>query len=376
MKIRTILQTLETLAPPHLAESWDTVGLQIGRPDKNCKRALLCIDLTDAVLDEAIASRAELVIAYHPPMFKPVARLTPGGKGGLALRAAEEGVTVYSPHTALDAAVGGVNDWLAQGVAGGGEAAVRPILPVSPDPGAGYKLVTFVPAEAADALRAALSEAGAGRIGGYDRCSFGVMGEGTFRGGAGTNPTVGRAGRFERAPELRMEMIVPQAALASAVAALRGSHPYEEPAFDLVPLRGPGDLASPVGQGRIVELARPVTLGTLVGRMKRHLSVRHIEASAGAGGRRLTRIGLCAGAGGSLLDDAGPLDAFITGEMRHHDVLAAEARGTAVLLAGHTQTERPYLKVLRRRLGTALRKAGGGLELRVSRADRAPTRIA
>jgi hypothetical protein len=249
--------------------------------------------------------------------------------------------------------------------------AIRPIRPSSPvKKERPYKLVTFVPAAHLDPLRQALFAAGAGSIGAYDQCSFSVEGEGTFRGGAGTNPTIGIPGRLEQVAERRIETIVPAARLAEVVAALMQAHPYEEPAFDLIRLDLPPSTGGEgVGQGRVVTLDRPISFAMLIARLKKHMGVAQLDVAAPPGLRQVRRIGVCAGAGGSLLEEAGPVEVFITGELRHHQVLAATARGQAVVLAGHTQTERPYLPVLRDRLR---RKLGAAVEWLISKADRPP----
>lgn len=374
MKLTQVLNVLRSLAPEHLAEGWDAAGSQLGEAEQRVRRAMLCIDLTEPVLAEAIEHKADLVVAYHPPIFKPLAALTEADvKQRIVLRAARAGMAIYSPHTALDAAADGVNDWLARGV---GEGDVQPIRPANQGPESehqrSFELVIFVPTEAADRLRARLSDAGAGVIGHYSQCSFNLVGEGTFRGDETTHPTVGVAERLERVREVRMEMIVPASQLAEAVRVVRAEHPYEEPAFYIFPLRSPEQVDAPatVGQGRVVTLRRPIKLATLVSRLKKHLGVKHLEVAEADASAAVRRVGLCAGAGGSLLAEAGAVDVFFTGEMRHHDVLAAVAAGVSVVLAGHTQTERPYLPVYRERIIAA---GGDSVQWRVSEVDRPTT---
>ncbi|MEX0652819.1 MAG: Nif3-like dinuclear metal center hexameric protein [Phycisphaeraceae bacterium] len=373
MKLSQVLEVLRALAPERLAEPWDAAGLQIGSAEQTVTRGMLCIDLTEPVLDEAITKQADLVVAYHPPIFKPLPALTDAdAKQRIALRAARAGMAIYSPHTALDAVADGVNDWLASGI---GEGDVRPIRPTAHDTAHLFKLVAFVPEHVADHLRAALSQAGAGVIGHYTECSFNLKGEGTFRGDETTSPAVGAAERFERVPELRMEMVLPAARLSEAVHVLHEEHPYEEPAFDVYPLHDVAAATTPAtqGQGRVVELKRPVQLPTLVRRLKQHLSVKHLEVARSANkSESVRRVGLCAGAGGSLLAEAGDVDVFITGEMRHHDLLAALAQGVAVVLAGHTQTERPYLPIYRDRI---LAAGGADIPWLISKMDRPPSTI-
>ncbi len=368
MKLQRMVQHLQALAAETLAESWDKVGLHVGAADWRVRRGLLCIDLTEAVMAEATEANADLIVAYHPPIFQPLERLTDvHWKQRVVLEAARRGISVYSPHTALDAAPGGVNDWLAGGI---GEGEVKPIK--STPPPAHYKLVTFVPVDRADQLRQALSHAGAGIIGDYTQCSYGTPGEGTFLGGDSTIPAIGRRGRLERVAELRMEMLVPAAKLSQVLAVHHASHPYEEPAVDVYKLEPqPGERAA-TGAGRVVTLKRAISMGTLVERIRKHLGVVHLEVGRPEGKLKIRRVGLCAGAGGSLLEAAGEIDAFFTGEMRHHDVLDAASRGIGIVLAGHTQTERPYLKVYRKNIR---KMVAPEVEWLVSKADVAATKI-
>lgn len=368
MKLGLVLDILRRIAPEHLAESWDQVGLHLGDPAWRIRTALLCIDLTPPVLAEAIEASADLIVAYHPPIFEPLQRLTSAHwKSRLLLEAARRRIALYSPHTALDSAAGGLNDWLAQGL---GKGRITPLKPAASGPR--MKIVTFVPSPQIDQVRKAMAGEGAGRIGDYRLCSFSVSGQGTFQGSARTQPTVGKAGRFETVQEFRLEMVVPKGELPAVLAALRQAHPYEQPAIDLYDLA----TASPSSQGagRLLVLEKAMTLRTLIEGLKTHLGVPHVQATS-IGSGKIQRVGICAGAGGSLLAGSSqkhPLEAIVTGEMRHHDQIDATARGTAVILAGHSQTERPYLKVYSKRLA---RQSGPGVRWIRSRRDRPPTRL-
>jgi dinuclear metal center YbgI/SA1388 family protein len=368
MQVSRVIEVLESIAPPEYAADWDNVGLLIGSPQWEAVPMLLTIDLTRAVLREALDGEFRMVVAYHPPIFEPLARLTDATAGQrIALEAARGGVAVYSPHTALDAAPGGVNDWIAEGLGTGDVRALEPqhVLPESEQ----CKLVTFCPAEAIDRLRKALATVGAGRIGRYELCSFEIVGTGTFFGGADTSPRVGRKGALEHVEEVRLEMVCPEASLALAVTTLREFHPYEEPPIEIYrlqprPQRG-------IGEGRRVVLDQKLSLAVIVERLKRSLGVKAVRVAVGEGApRRYRTIGLCAGAGGPLRPSATEqgCELFVTGEMRHHDVLAAKAAGCTVVLAGHTSTERGYLRVLRKRLRAALPDA----TVSVSRKDASP----
>jgi dinuclear metal center YbgI/SA1388 family protein len=377
MHISDLIVAVETIAPPCLAEEWDNVGLLIGSASWELEGpVLLTIDLTEEVAREAEKKRCSAVIAYHPPIFHAIKRLTDGpGSGGserVALRMARAGIAVYSPHTALDAAAGGVTDWLADGL-GGEKCGDRRALRSSArrDPNQEVKIVTFVPAEAADKVRDALATAGAGLIGNYSVCSFSSEGTGTFRGNERSSPRVGKAERLESASELRLEMVCSRRALALAITTLRQFHPYEEPAIDLYPLEPKPDRR--LGVGRRLMLDHPVGLGDLADRLKKHLGAERVQvAGAGGGGlgRKCSCIGIVPGAGGSvaMLALGEGCEVFVTGEMKHHEVAAATAAGLSVILGGHTATERGYLP----RFAAMLRKQLPGAKFIVSVEDRDP----
>ena len=366
MRLNDAVEVLRSLAPERLSEDWDNVGLLVGDPSWRLRRALLCIDLTESVLAEAIEQKADLIVAYHPPIFSALPALTSADlKQRIILAAASRRIAIYSPHTALDSAPAGVNDWLAQGI---GPGVIRALRPLRDAVETAYKLVTFVPHEVADSLRTALASTGAGQIGDYTNCSFGSHGEGTFVGGNSTKPAIGRRGHLERVAELRLEMVCGSGQLADVVAALRKAHPYEEPAFDLYRLE-PTPIDATVGQGRVIVLHRSLSVPTLVRRLKKYLGLRQLEVAVPDPMRPLVQVAVCAGAGGSLLEHAGPIDAFVTGEMRHHQVLAACADGVTVILAGHSQTERPYLPVYRDRIVQLL---GQKVMWSISTVDRPP----
>jgi dinuclear metal center YbgI/SA1388 family protein len=357
MKLSDLVNILDGLAPPNLAEAWDKVGLLAGDPAAEVCKILLTIDFTSAVAAEARAAGCELVIAYHPPIFQPLKRLLAGQPVFDAIRG---GMALYSPHTALDAADGGTNDMLADIL---GLTGRRPLRAVSAEP-AEYKLVTFIPAEEVDRISQALFEAGAGRIGNYSACSFRSAGEGTFFGQAGSNPAVGQAGRLERAAEVRLETVVPIACVGEVIAALRRSHPYEEPAFDLNLLAArPGGR----GLGRIgsVESTRPA----LLARIKQELGVERLLVAGPAEGA-VKSAAVCAGSCGNLLHDAiaAKADLFLTGEARHHDALAAAAGGMTVVCALHSNSERPVLLRLKEKLNAQ----APGVTVTISWRDRDP----
>ena len=370
-KIVDLVQALERIAPARHAASWDNVGLLLGDADRPLASLLLTIDLTRAVVAEAIAAGVDAVVAYHPPIFRPRKTVTAGDpQGRVLLEAAAARIAILSPHTALDAAPGGLADWLVSGLGDG----VRLPIEAASDlpPGESVKIATMVPEAAVDAVRNGLAQAGAGRIGEYESCSFELRGQGTFLGGDASNPAFGRRGVLERTDEVHLEMVCDRAVLAAALAALRKAHPYEEPPIEIHPLEARPRLDA--GAGRVLRLARPARLGDLVERIKRHLGVPQVRVAAPAGlDAPVHAIGACPGAGGDLLGAAvaAGADLFLTGEMRHHDVLAAAEGGCALVLAGHTNTERPFLPELAARLRSAL----DGIAVAISGTDRWPLRL-
>lgn len=379
MTIDDLIGHLERIAPVEPAEEWDNVGLLVGARDRAVEGpALLTIDFTAAVLEEARRIGAAIVIAYHPPLFHATKRLTTDdARSRVILGAIEAGMAIYSPHTALDAAPGGVTDWLcgmlgpepasirdeSAGFAIGDRRALLPHAHLSERES--HKIVTFVPKEHAEQVRNALASIGAGRIGDYEACSYNLEGFGTFFGGEGTTPAVGESGRLETVQEVRMEMVCPASALPLASEMLRQFHPYEEPAWDVYPMNPKPDRTR--GFGRRITLDQPATPQELSLRLKRGLGVDAVKL-AQASEERIERIGVCPGAGASLLDAALENDcqAFVTGEMRHHEAAAAVAKGCSIILAGHTNTERGYLPFYAEKI----RERAPQIEVVVSQEDR------
>jgi dinuclear metal center YbgI/SA1388 family protein len=362
MKVSDLVGAMETIAPTRFAAAWDNVGLLVGDPRGPLHKVLLTVDCTRAVVGEASAGGFEAVVAYHPPIFDAQKRFV---AGSAAFEAARAGLAVFSPHTALDVAEGGTNDVLAD-LLGMTE---RAPLRAATSRDAELKLVTFVPASHVEAVSQAVFAAGAGRIGEYSSCSFRMAGTGTFLGGEGTHPAVGQAGRLEEVGELRLETVVPAGRVEGVVRALRAAHPYEEPAFDLLPLA-----AAPRARGfGCVGGVGPASVAQLVDRVKSGLGVDGVLL-AGISDRQVARAAVCAGSGADLIPDAIAAGAalLLTGEVRHHDALRATEAGMAVVCTRHSTSERAVLGGLERRLRELL----PGVDVRRSDEDRDPFRFA
>ena len=328
------------------------------------RRVLLAIDLSRPVLEEAMESETDLLLAYHPPIYKPILslRAQSSGMDSLVFECIRAGIAIYSPHTALDAAEGGTNDVLAEAC---GAIETKPLVDVDSPGGALVKVAVYVPTANADAVAEAMFTAGAGHIGKYSHCSFRAPGMGTFLGGPDANPAVGVKGRLERVEEVRLETIVPHKRLTGVVAALREAHPYEEPAFDLYSLKPPPT----AGIGRVGELAKPFALSSLAKRLGRATQAAHVQM-VGKPQQYVDRVIVVAGAAGSLPFQypLTPNDAIITGELRHHDALTIRRIGCGAITLGHWASERPVLAPLASRLANLMPDA----QFQVSRADADP----
>ena len=360
-KVRDLVEAMGQIAPLDAAEPWDNVGLIVGDASADVARVMLCIDLTPAVVEEAVRTGAQAVVAYHPPMFKDVRKLVAGEPAFEAIR---KGVAVYTPHTALDVAEGGTNDVLADALYLTERHPLRPGTSKEQ-----LKLSVFVPEDAVDRVADAIFDAGGGGIGDYTRCSFRTAGQGTFLPGDAASPAIGESGRIERVEEVRLETIVPRPCVAQVLAAMIEAHPYEEPAFDLLVREAP---PTPVGLGRIGDFEEPVPRDVLLGRIRRELEVNHLLV-AGPQDGDVRRVAVCAGSCGDLLDDAARQGAglYLTGELKHHDALRAQRLGMTVVCVLHSNSERPALRRLRSRLGDLLE----GVDVLLSETDFDPFQI-
>jgi dinuclear metal center YbgI/SA1388 family protein len=340
-----LLDSLERFAPPSLAADWDNVGLLLGERSQEVTRAMTCLTVTPETTAEAIDGGAQLIVTHHPILFRAVKRLTEAtAEGRMLLSLIRARVTVYCPHTAFDDTAGGINESLASRLG------LKNLAPLRRrESERSCKVAVFVPDKDLGRVSDAMFAAGAGLIGQYRECSFRLPGVGTFFGTEATNPTVGAKGRREDVEEWRLEVVCPERLVESVTAAMRKAHSYEEPAFDVYPLH---PSASPLGQGRIGELNQPVSLAKLAAAVKSVLGTGTVQM-IGDAPRSVQRVAVACGSAGEMLSDAAraKVDVFLTGEMRFHDQLDAQARGVAVLLPGHYATERFGVEELAERLG-------------------------
>lgn len=357
-----IVAYLDRFAPKCLSEDWDNVGLLIGDRGAAVSRVMTCLTVTPTSAREAIDRGAQLIVTHHPVLFRPVQRLTADDPlGRMLLELVRTGVAVYSPHTAFDSTVGGINEMLADRIGLNG---CRPLRPSTNS--ARVKLVVFVPEGDLEKVSRAMFDAGAGVIGEYRECSFRVAGRGTFFGSEATNPTVGQAGRREDVDEWRLEVVCPQSAVAQIVAAMSATHSYEEPAYDLYPLASePGH----TGAGRCGELPNSMSLEAFAILVRTALGSPLVQV-VGPRDRLIQRVAVACGSGSEFLSDASAqsCDVLVTGEASFHRLLEAEATGVAVILAGHFATERFAVE----RLAEKLSGEFAGLEAWASTTESEP----
>lgn len=370
--LRDLITALETAYPPRLAADWDAVGLVCGDPDEPVDTVLVAVDPVPETVDEAVEIGAQLLVTHHPLLLKGVHGVgadTP--KGRLVHRLVRGGTALFTAHTNADSADPGVSDALAAalGVTVEGPLVGAPLPPLD-------KIVTFIPVgPAITAVHEALSAAGAGNIGDYSHCSFASAGTGQFKPLDGAHPAIGTVGRLERVAETRLEMVLPREKRRAVVAALRASHPYEEPAFDLLEL---AELPSALGLGRVGALAEPESLRAFTARVAAALpSTAWGVRAAGDPDRIVQRVAVCGGAGDSALGAAlaAGVDVYVTADLRHHP---ASEHGLlpgspALVDVAHWASEWPWCA----QAADVVRAAtGGNVDVRVSRRRTDPWTVA
>lgn len=344
--IQQIVKALNTLAPWDLAESWDHVGLQIGGPNRKVQRILLAVDLNRDVLEEGLKQKVDGFIVHHPLLFKPLFQVNPETAAGYYLSMLlKNDLFLIAAHTNMDKAERGLNGYLADMFN------LKDRSPIEPATSEECKIAIFTPESHLIALREAMSQAGAGLIGNYSDCSFELRGNGTFRPNSEARPFLGQVNQFETVTEVRLEMIANRRDLSRVLKAIYGNHPYEEPAIDVYPLLN----SSSHGLGVIGNLDREVEFGDLCKIVQNNLRAKTLRV-LGNPSKKVKRLGICTGSGGSLLSKVigHGADVYLTGEMGYHDFQAAKDSGLAIVEAGHWTTEHCFIPLVMEYLQKAL----------------------
>ena len=338
MKIAAIIAHLESIAHPSLQEDYDNAGLITGRPEWDCTGAIICLDATEEVIKEAIQKKCNLVIAHHPIVFRGLKKIT--GKNYVEqtiITAIKNDIAVYAIHTNLDNVQQGVNGMIATRLG-----LVNTHI-LAPKAGLLKKLFVFVPLQQASQVRNAIFEAGAGHIGNYSECSFNTQGTGSFTAGEGAHPFIGEVGKPQQEEEIKIETIFPAWLQNKVVAAVKAAHPYEEPAFDLLPLHNEH---AATGAGMVGELPVPLHEKDFLLQIRDVFAVpvvRHTPLT----GRMVQKVAVCGGAGSFLISnaiDAG-VDFYITADVKYHEFF--DANGHLVIAdVGHYESEQFTITLL------------------------------
>lgn len=354
LKVADLIEELETIAPPDLADADDRIGLQVGDPDSEVRRICVTVDTSGPVIDEAIGRKADLIVAHHPLIYHPLQQVSTSPVARRVTKLIRANTSLFVMHTNYDSVPGGINDALASKL---GVVGCEPLTTRHSDPF--YKIVVFVPEESVEQVRNAMADAGAGVIGQYTHCSFRSSGTGTFVPLPGSQPYIGATNQLEEVEEYRLEMISAGSWVEGVVNAMLEKHPYDQVAYDLYEL---ANEPNRYGYGRVGTLDQPMTLAAFLDQVKTALEMPYARAW-GDMNKQIKRVALCGGGASSLYKEAAGFgaDVYVTGDTSHHDILDAGELGLAMIHAGHFETERPGMVALAERLRKTY--AGSGLEI-------------
>jgi dinuclear metal center YbgI/SA1388 family protein len=331
MKLKELMQAFDDFAPFALQEDYDNSGIQFGDPSREVTKGLICLDITENVVNEAMSKGCDIIISHHPLLIKGIKKLTGRHYTERALLAAiKNDIALVSVHTNLDSIKHGVNEKLAKIIG------LENLQILDPIEGILKKLVTYCPYTHAHQVREAIFKAGAGQIGEYDCCSYNLEGTGTFRAGENADPYVGEKGEIHEEKEIRIETIMPAWMQTAVLEAMVEAHPYEEVAYDIITL---SNTYSSAGSGMIGYLKESVSEKDFLSLLKSRLGsgcIRHSQLT----GKSIKKVGICGGSGSYLREKAmaAQVDAFVTADVKYHEFFDAQDK---ILLAdvGHYESE-------------------------------------
>lgn len=324
-----IFRLIETWAPRSFAYDWDNVGLQVGSYHNTVKKILVTLDVTEAVVNEAIEKDVDLIIAHHPLLFKPLKSInTDHFRGRIIQKLIQHDITVYAAHTNLDMASGGVNDMLADLLSLKNRTSLVDIQYEKL-----YKLAVYVPESHIQAVLDAMASNGAGHIGNYSHCTFQSKGTGTFMPLGEAAPFIGEINQLEHVPELKVEAIVQESILQQVISGVIKAHPYEEVAYDVIPLKNKGEQ---YGLGRIGTLEESMSLKSFIQYVKKAFNLQHLRVSGNLD-KNIKRVAVVGGSGEKYIQSAlyKKADVYITGDISFHFAQDAIEMGIPVIDAGH-----------------------------------------
>ena len=331
MKLIDLCDSLEAFAPLHLQENYDNSGLLIGDKNKSIKKAIISLDVTEQVLEEAISNKTDVIIAHHPLIFKSLKKITGSNRvERIVQKAIKHDIAIYAIHTNLDNVFEGVNNIFAK------QLGLQKLEILQPKPATLKKLMVYIPSSRAESLRNALFAVGAGKIGNYDSCSFQLEGKGSFRALEGSNPFVGKENELHSEEESKIEMVFPAYLKAKIIQTIHKNHPYEEPAYDIFALENEWNIT---GAGMIGYLEKPMSEIDFLKQLKEQTGTDCVRYSP-LTGKSVQKIALCGGSGSFLIGSAKMVkaDVFVTGDVKYHEFFEAENQ---MLIAdiGHYESE-------------------------------------
>ena len=330
MKIKEITSAIEAVAPLYLQEGWDNAGMQVGDVDREVTGVLLCTDVREETIDEAIERGMNMIISHHPLLFRGLKKIVGRSyQERVVARAIKHDIAIYCAHTNMDSAVGGVNFKMAE------KLGLKNVGVLDPQQDTLRKLVVFAPVEAATDVEHAMCDAGAGRLGNYDNCCYLMSGEGHYRALDGAEPWSGEVGEIHHEPEIRVEVLVHKSLCSRVVAAMLKAHPYEEPAFDIIALEN-GDKYAGLG---VIGETEPQNACDFLEKVKTAFEVKSLRYSGNLN-RKVKIVAMCGGAGSEFIGTAMSrgADVYITGDMKYHEFQGHEDQ---IILAdiGHYESE-------------------------------------
>ena len=338
IKVSDIIQKTEQWLPEKFSSKGDPVGLIVGSFSKEVSKVLVTLDVNQEVVKEAIDNNVDLIFAHHNPFYEKLDKvITDTAKGGILKDLLNNDIALYVAHTNLDAAFGGVNDVLADMLGLGNVSSL-----VNGWKERYIKFAVNVPKNFEEKVRTAITEAGAGYIGNYSQCTFHIAGNGYFMPMQGTEPFMGEVEELSKVSEVKIETIFAIEKLDKVLKAMLVEHPYEEPAYDIIPLYNDG---KKTGLGRIGFIKEPVTLNSFLERVSKALCIKDIKY-AGDLERYVYKIAICGGSGMEFYKEAiqKGADVYLTGDVKFHDAQSAKESGLAVIDAGHYATEKPVVE--------------------------------
>ena len=338
MKLSDLCYFLDSEIPLSFQEGYDNSGIQLGQAGQEITSALITLDVTEEVIDEAVQKGCDIIISHHPLIFKGIKKIT--GRSStdrIITKAIKNDIAVYSAHTNLDMVNNGVSKKMAQ------KLGLQNIRVITPLKNRLLKLVTFIPEDHLDKVREAIFKAGAGHIGNYDNCGFSVSGTGSFRAGEGTNPFSGQLGKIHFGKEIRFETIIFSHLQEAVLKALLESHPYEEVAYDLYPIENQNIEAGLGCTGDFKEPTEEKDFLNLIASVFGATGLRYSRLT----GRAVKKVALCGGSGSGLLNDAisAGADAFVTGDIKYHTFFEADDR-ILIVDCGHFESEKFSTEIL------------------------------